>query len=150
MTYEVNLPEGYVISDDRGRIDMEVVHTALAGVYWGIDRSRTLTERSWANCLCFGIYAPDGGLVGFGRVLTDYALRAHLGDVFVHPDLRGAGLGKMLVESILAHPDLASVSQWTLTTEDAHGLYQRYGFRVAEPDGKWMTMDRIPTRGKKE
>ena len=125
---------------------MEFVHASLAAAYWAATRPRAVTERSWANCLCFGIYAPEGPptgkQVGFGRLLTDYAMRAHLGDVFIHPASRGLGLGKALLETILGHPELATVTQWTLLTSDAHSLYARYGFRVAETDGRWMTLDR--------
>ena len=144
MAYSVALPGGHVVSDERARLDMAFVHESLAGVYWAVDRSRALTERSWANCLCFGLYAPGGAMVGFGRVLTDYALRAHLGDVFVHADVRGLGLGRGLVEVILGHPALSTVSAWTLTTGDAHELYRRYGFRLGGGDGKWMVLDRSP------
>ena len=60
------------------------------------------------------------------------------------PGLNAAirGLGKALVEYLLAHPDLEDVDFWTLTTGDAHGLYTRHGFRFAENDGQWMTLDR--------
>ena len=109
----------------------------------GADRARDLTQRSWANCLTFGVYAPGGSQAGFARVLTDYALRAHLGDVFIQPEARGLGLGKALVEAVLAHPELRTVGSWTLTTSHAQGLYARYGFRVAEVDGHWMTLHRI-------
>lgn len=143
----VTLPDGHVISDDRARLDMDFVHASLAGVYWAADRTRALTERSWANCLCFGIHAPDGTQAGFARLLTDYALRAHLGDVFIRAASRGLGLGKALVEAILGHPELVTVHHWTLTTADAHGLYARYGFRPGEADGRWMTLDRTPREG---
>jgi GNAT superfamily N-acetyltransferase len=146
--HTVTLPNGYVVSDDRARLDMEFVHASLADAYWAIGRPRALTERSWANCLCLGIYAPDQAQVGFGRLLTDYAFRAHLGDVFIHPAARGLGLGKALVETILAHPELATVANWTLTTADAHGLYAQYGFRANAADGKWMTLDRDPNTPK--
>lgn len=142
MVHAVELQNGYLISDDRKRIDMEFVHDKLAGAYWTIGRPREVTERSWANCLCFGIYAPDGALVGFGRLLTDYALRAHLGDVMIDPASRGLGLGKALVETILAHPELLTIDHWTLSTADAHGLYARYGFRAGVTDPRWMTLDR--------
>lgn len=144
MGHAVSLPNGYVISDDRTRLDMEFVHNSLAGAYWAVGRPRALTERSAANCLCFGIYAQDGAQVGFARLFTDYTFRAHLGDVFIDPATRGLGLGKALVETILAHPELATVWHWTLTTADAHGLYARYGFRPGEANGKWMTLDRTP------
>ncbi len=140
--HAITLPNGYQISDDRARLDMAHVLAGLDTSYWAIGRSHDITVRSWANCLPFGIYAPTGRQVGFGRLLTDYAFRAHLGDVFIEPGARGLGLGKALVAHILAHPALATVDNWTLTTGDAHGLYERYGFRVAERDGKWMTMHR--------
>ncbi len=140
--HAAQLANGYEISDDRARLDMEFVHSSLSSAYWAIGRSREVTDRSWTNCLCLGVYAPDRAQVGFGRVLTDYALRAHLGDVFIHQASRGLGLGEALVAFVLAHPELSTVGKWTLTTSDAHGLYERYGFRVAEADGTWMTLDR--------
>ena len=142
--HAVALPDGHMISDDRARLDMEFVHASLAGLHWARDRPRAVTERSWANCLCFGIYAPGGAQAGFARLLTDYALRAHLGDVFIRPASRGIGLAKALVGTILAHPQLATVASWTLTTADCHGLYARFGFRPGEADGRWMTLDRTP------
>jgi len=142
VIHTVTLSSGYVVSDERARLDMEFVHESLAGVYWAVNRPRALTERSWANCLCFGAYAPDGAMVGFGRLLTDYALRAHLGDVFVHPDARGMGVGVGLVTVVLGHPELTAVQHWTLTTADAHGVYERFGFQVGAADKAWMVMDR--------
>jgi len=142
--HTISLPDGYVISDDHARLDMELVHASLASEYWALGRPRALTERSWANCLCFGIYAPDGAQVGFGRLLTDYTFRAHLADVYILPVARGLGLGRALIETVLAHPELTTVRNWTLTTADAQGLYARYGFRPGEADSKWMTMDRTP------
>ena len=144
IVHAVTLPNGYVISDDRARLDMPFVLDALDGVYWAVGRPHAVTERSWANCLCFGVYAPGGAQVGFARLLTDYAIRAHLGDVFIQPVARGFGLGKALVATILAHPELTTVWHWSLTTADAHSLYARHGFRVAETDGRWMVLDRTP------
>ena len=140
----VGLPDGSVISDERARLDMAFVHAALAETYWAHDRPRALTERSWSNCLCFGVFAPGGAQLGCARLLTDYALRAHLGDLVIAASARGRGLGRALVETILAHPELATVAHWTLTTADAHGLYRRYGFRAHGSDPAWMTLDRSP------
>ncbi len=145
--HALRLPDGHEISDERTRLDMGFVHRSLAEVYWAVGRPRAVTERSWANCLCFGVYAPDGRQAGFARVLTDYALRAHLGDVFIRPSSRGSGLGRALVAAVLDHPELATVGRWTLTTADAQALYARFGFRVAEADGAWMTLDRRAAAG---
>lgn len=146
QVHTVTLPNGYTISDDRARLDMAFIHESLANVYWATNRPPAVTERSFANCLCFGIYAPDQQ-AGFGRLLTDYATRAHLADVFVRPEARGLGLGKALMATILAHPELTTVDIWTLTTADAHGLYAQFGFRVDAANPRWMTLDReIPRR----
>ncbi len=144
MARVVTLPDGHQISDERARLDMDFVHACLAGAYWSTDRPRALTERSWSHCLPLGVYDPAGASVGIGRLLTDYALRAHLADVFIVPAARGRGLGKALVEFVLSHPELATVTHWTLTTADAHGLYARHGFRPGEADGRWMTLLRTP------
>ena len=143
--HEAWVAAGHTISDDRSRLDMGFVHQALAGTSWAATRPRETTERSWANCLCFGVYDSRALPVGFGRVLTAYALRAHLGDVFIAPGSRGLGLGKALVETVLGHPALTTVTHWTLTTSDAHGLYARYGFRADGDDGRWMTLQRTPS-----
>ena len=141
------LPNGYTISDDRTRLDMAFVHASLEQAYWARARPRAITERSFANCLCFGVYAPDRQ-VGFARLLTDYAMRGHLGDVFIRPDARGLGLGKALIATILAHSELTTVDHWTLMTDDAHGLYAQFGFRADAVDTRWMTLDRSPALAK--
>ena len=63
--------------------------------------------------------------------------RFQLADVFVVAAERGHGLGKLLVEQVLAHPDLAPVQRWLLGTFDAHTLYERHGFTPA-PAGRYM------------
>ncbi len=142
MPTTVTLPNGHSISDDRTRLDMAFVHASLANAYWAVGRRPDLTERCWSHCLCLGVYHPERGQVGFGRVLTDYTFRAHVGDVFVHPSARRRGLATALIQAMLEHPELTTVTHWTLTTADAHAIYARLGFRIAEPDGHWMTLTR--------
>jgi len=127
--HQVELPDGWVISDDKTRLDLEIMHRYLAvHSYWARGRSRAAVERSIAHSLCLGLYAADGRQGGFIRVISDRAVMAHLSDLFVLPDCRGHGLGKALFAAALAHPELASVGRWTLSTDDAHALYARFGF----------------------
>ena len=66
--------------------------------------------------------------------MTDRATFAYLADVFVAEEHRGHGLGRWLVETILAHPELSGLRRWLLATRDAHGLYRKLGFTdVADP-----------------
>jgi GNAT superfamily N-acetyltransferase len=67
-------------------------------------------------------------------VLTDRARVAWLSDVFVVDEYRGHGLGKWLVETIMADPRLSPVGRWLLATRDAHDLYRRFGWEDAPAD----------------
>ncbi|MFO0574132.1 MAG: GNAT family N-acetyltransferase [Polyangia bacterium] len=142
--YELQAGE-YLISTDPSRLDPGVVHRYLADEsYWasGVDAERQ--REAMAQALCFGLYhLPSGAQVGFARIVTDHTRIAYLGDVFVLAEHRGRGLGKRLVEAVLAHPGLAQVSRFLLGTRDAHGLYTRYGFKPAEAD-RYMVLDRTP------
>jgi N-acetylglutamate synthase-like GNAT family acetyltransferase len=123
---------GYEISTDRARLDLDVIHGFLRTAYWSPGVARELLERSIEHSLPFGLYAPDGAQAGFARVVTDFAVFAYLGDVFVLPEHRGQGLSVWLVQTILAHPDLQTLRRFHLATSDAHSLYARFGFRAAD------------------
>ena len=67
-------------------------------------------------------------------MISDGAVLAYLGDVFVDPAHRGRGLGVELVrEAVDGGPQRAL--SWRLDTGDAMGLYAKFGFteRVAPP-----------------
>jgi N-acetylglutamate synthase-like GNAT family acetyltransferase len=128
------LSDEYEVSCDQERIDIALVHDFLRSSYWAEGRSRETVERSIRNSLCFGVYAA-GKQIAFARVITDRAVFAYLADVFVVPDFRGRGVSKLLLRSILAHPDLQTLRAFVLGTRDAHGLYAQFGFGpVTEPE----------------
>ncbi|GAB4190151.1 MAG: GNAT family N-acetyltransferase [Thalassobaculales bacterium] len=138
MSITLTRADGYVLSTDRARLDRPAIHRYLAEEsYWakGMDRARL--DRAIEHSLCYGVYAPDGSQVGFGRVITDYATAAYLTDIYVIEAVQGLGLGKWMVEAMLAHPDLQGLRRWMLGTRDAHGLYAKFGF-VDKPEGRAM------------
>ena len=126
----------YEISTDPLRLDFEAIHAYLTRSYWSPGIPLATVEKAARNSLCFGVYEKlTGAQVGFARVVTDRAAFAYLADVFVLPEHRGRGLGKRLIEAVMAHPDLQGVRRFILGTADAHALYERFGFRaLAEPE----------------
>jgi GNAT superfamily N-acetyltransferase len=128
--------DGYTISTDTARLDLDLIHGYLTQSYWAAGIPRDIVERSLRQSLDFGVYEGDAQ-VGFARVVTDLATFAYLADVFVLEAHRGRGLSKWLLETILAHPDLQDVRRWHLVTRDAQGLYVQFGF-VEPPAGRHM------------
>jgi GNAT superfamily N-acetyltransferase len=128
------------ISFDLSRIDFRATSDQLMRSYWGASRTDEANRRAFENSLCAGAYL-DGEQVGFARVITDYTVFAYLLDVIVWPERRGHGIGKQLVQALLDHPNMKTVSHWSLTTNDAHSLYQKFGFRT---EGRYMRLDRSP------
>jgi len=129
----------FVVSTDKTRIDLDVVHSFLTASYWAKGISREIVARSVENALCFGVY-NDGKQVGFARVISDYATYAYLGDVFVLEPSRGHGLGQWLMECIMSHPHLQGLRRWSLVTRDAHGLYAKFGFVPLEKPANYMEL----------
>ena len=125
--------DGYLISTDPARLDREAIWRFLRTAYWSPGVARDVVERAIENSLVFGLYSESATQAGFARVVTDRARFAWLADVFVVEAHRGVGLGIWLIETVLAHPDLATV-RFVLGTADAHGLYERFGFESADPN----------------
>jgi len=119
--------DGYELSTDPARLDLDVVHGFLVQSYWAEGIPRDVVERALAGSLCFGLY--DGaGQVGLARFVTDRATFAYLADVFVLPAHRGRGLATWLVGTSLAHPALQGLRRMLLATRDMHALYAKVGF----------------------
>jgi GNAT superfamily N-acetyltransferase len=129
----------YVISTDRARLDLDVIHGFLVQSYWAKGIPREVAARSVENSLCFGIYCGKAQ-VGFARVITDSATYAYIGDVFVIESHRGRGLGKWLMECIMRHSSLQGLRRWSLVTRDGHGLYAQFGFTPLEAPERYMEL----------
>ncbi|HKN13871.1 MAG TPA: GNAT family N-acetyltransferase [Candidatus Binatus sp.] len=132
MTAMVVMETGrFLISTDRSKLDVDVIHGFLARSYWAAGIPRATVERAIENSLCFGVY--DGAdQVGFARVISDFATYAYIADIFILEPYRERGLGKELMASIMAHPDLQGLPRWSLGTRDAHGLYVQFGFKPVD------------------
>ena len=135
------LPDDLEISTDPARLDVDMVHRFLSTSYWAQGRSRETVEHSIANSMAFGAYT-SGRQVAFARVITDRAVFGYLADVFVVPELRGRGVGKVLMRAVLSHPDLAGLKLILLRTRDAHGLYAQFGFETVTGPAELMVLAR--------
>ena len=61
-----------LVSTDRARLDVELVHRVLGGTYWAAGIPRDVVEQSIQGSIAFGLY-DAAEQVGFARVITDLA-----------------------------------------------------------------------------
>jgi GNAT superfamily N-acetyltransferase len=113
--------------------DAVVAFLGSADVYWGRWRSPAAVEAQIAGAwrVAGAYHGVDGAMVGFARAVSDGVAMAYLADVFVAPAARGAGIGIGLVDLIIEHSPGRDF-RWMLHTNDAQGLYGKFGF-VAPP-----------------
>ena len=119
----------YRIVEGADQMKVCEVEKLLKMTYWADKRSAETIDHSMRNSACFGIRSEeDQELIGFARVISDYATTWYLCDVIIDPEYREQGLGKALVAYITSK---FSGLRGLLLTRDAHGLYAQYGFASA-------------------
>ena len=136
MVYEWRR-DAYLISTDKSRLDLDVIHGFLVSAYWSPGVPRAVVERALAHSCAFGLFHDDVQ-IGLARVVTDYATFAYVADVFVVEAYRGKGLAVWLMQTILSHPELQGLRRWMLATRDAHGLYRKVGFAALSAPERFM------------
>ncbi len=125
----------YKISNEKSLLSIEKIKELLSKSYWASDRSVEVIEKAISNSDCYGAYIGNE-LVGFARVVTDYATVYWLCDVIVDENHRGKEIGKKLVKMIVESSDYKDL-RGILATKDAHGLYEQFGFGKAA-EGRFM------------
>ena len=120
----------YRIVEGKENIKVEDVVRLLKMTYWADSRPVEIIDKSMENSKCVGLYV-DGveRLVGFARVISDYATTYYLCDVIIDEDYQHKGLGKALVSYVVSMPDYKGL-RGLLVTKDAHKLYEKYGYEI--------------------
>jgi GNAT superfamily N-acetyltransferase len=126
--------EEIIISDDKSKLDVVLIHKFLTTSYWAKGRTIDEVKKSIDNSICFWIYKNDNQ-IGFARIITDYVVFAYLMDVFILEEFRGKGFSKLLLKRIFDDDRFKRVKKWMLATKDAHSLYAQFRFgEIKNPD----------------
>jgi len=134
MQTEEYKKENYLVSTDKSKLNIIIIHSYLSRSYWSENIPQETVKKAIENSLCFGVY-NNNIQIGFARVISDYTTFAYLADVFILEKERGKGLSKFLMECILKHKQLQGLRNFCLMTKDAHSLYARYGFKnIPQPE----------------
>lgn len=115
--------------DQKSQIDLKQLQKLFQlGAFWAQDRKIEDLAIAIANSDPTIAVWDKNKLIGFARATSDGIYRATIWDVVIHPDYRGAGLGRKLVETVLSHPRLSRVERVYLMTSHQQSFYERIGF----------------------
>jgi ribosomal protein S18 acetylase RimI-like enzyme len=137
---------GFEICEGIGHVDFARVHAWLASSYWtpGIARERIELGTQNSALVLSAFDSASGEQIAFGRVVSDKTRFAYLCDVWVDENHRGRGVARALVKYALEHPEFTTITNWTLATKDAQGVYASLGFRDIREEGAypntWMVL----------
>ena len=131
------------LTSDPAAIDLRLAHRWIASTYWATHIPWETFDLACSHSLVYAAFDGDAQ-VGFARVVTDRATFAWLADVFVAEPSRGRGVASTLMSAIMADERLQGLRRFVLTTVDAHGLYERFGFeRLGDRQGRFMGIARM-------
>ena len=120
----------YRIVDGLDKIKLEDIVRLLRMTYWADKRPIEKIEKSLRSSSCYGLYLDDKDkLVGFARVISDYATTYYLSDVIIDMEYQHKGLGTALVSYINSLPEFSGL-RGVLITRNAQALYRKFGFEV--------------------
>ncbi|MDL5051319.1 GNAT family N-acetyltransferase [Oscillatoria amoena NRMC-F 0135] len=138
-----DLGNGYFLSEDKSLLQHTVIHEFLSKhSYWAKNIPMQVVEKSIIGSDCVGVY-HEGKQVGFARFITDYATFAYLADVFVLPAHRGKGLSKAMVAHFISNEYASGLRNIMLGTQDAHTLYEQFGFTIVKDSKRYMSIFRM-------
>ena len=120
----------FKIIDGIEKMNLEDIVRLLRMTYWADKRTLEQIDKSTRNSSCYGVYIEaEEKLVGFARVISDYATSYYLCDVVIDNDYRHKGLGTALISYIVQLPQYEGL-RGILITKDAHALYKKFGYEV--------------------
>lgn len=138
--------------------DLEILHRLdaehLPGLmrlfsqaWWTRDRTEDGVRRMLAadQVVVAAVRRDSGELLGFARALTDWTYLAHVLDVVVAEELRGRGVGSLLMTALVEHPRLRDVKSIELVCQGAlEPYYQRWGFTAKVGGSRLMRRTEDP------
>lgn len=114
---------------DKSKINLERLQELFKlGAFWAKTRTQEDLKIAIDNSDPVVCVWNEARLIGFARATSDCIYRATIWDVVVHPEYQGAGIGRKLVQTVLAHPKVNQVERVYLMTTHKQDFYKRIGF----------------------
>jgi len=100
--------------------------------FWARERNHRELRKMLAGSTVVISLWRGNRIIGFGRATSDGIYRAVLWDVVVAGDLQGCGLGRRVVEALLASSAISNVERVYLMTTNSSDFYLQLGFNFID------------------
>lgn len=114
-------------------------------VGWATFSDEAVEKSLWATLFCVCAFDGDGELIGMARVLGDGVISFYVGNVMVKPERQNEGIGKEIMEQIMAYVDkhaakgaIASL----LSISGKEDFYTQFGFTKRPDENQGCGMSR--------
>jgi ribosomal protein S18 acetylase RimI-like enzyme len=110
------------------------------GVGWMLFEEE-MTAKGLANALFSVCILHQGKVIGCGRVVGDGGLYFYVQDIIVSPDFQGKGLGKRLMQAIMAYLEINArpgAFIGLMAAKGTNDFYAQFGFAVRPLDQPGM------------
>jgi N-acetylglutamate synthase-like GNAT family acetyltransferase len=116
------------IITDSGKINPQQVQQLLTDCFWCEGVPVEVVSRFLRYSFCVAALHNET-VIGFSRVVTDYTTYAYITDVIVCETMRGKGVARKMMNTILQNPELQGLKHWSLiSTPESEFLYRSLGF----------------------
>jgi len=140
---DIHIQHGkYVITTDKSIMQLSEIHQWLSTeAYWSKGVPYAIVAQAFHHSFCIGVIC-EGHQVGYARLTTDYAVFGYLADVYIHQAHRGQGLSKLMMKTLMELDWVKGLRVIMLATQDAQGLYSKFGFSAPEHPERIMQIRR--------
>ena len=93
------------------------------------DTDPDLISKIIQGSFCFAVASINDKLIGMGRTISDGVSDAYIQDVVVLGELRGRGIGVLIMDELIKYLKNRNINWISLVSEPkAVSFYQKYGF----------------------
>jgi spermidine synthase len=97
------------------------------------EKDPDLLQKIISGSFCFALATIDERYIGMGRAISDGVSDAYIQDVMVLNELRGHGIGNLIMDEIIHHLKSQNINWIGLIAEpQSVSFYERYGFSKME------------------
>lgn len=98
-----------------------------------------IAEVGLRNSLFGVVVESEGSIVGMGRIVGDNAIYLHISDVIVRPNVKGKGVGKIIMKELLSYAETLGgrhTNIGLMSSKGREAFYKSFGF-IERPSEKF-------------